>query len=264
MAGEIYQGDNGTVLEITIKDGNQTISLIDASVEVLIKYKDIGIIKQAEIIDAQNGICQITLLSDDVIYEGSYTFQATCTFIDGGIFTSSLQRFTVSKKMGYIPSKGNGGGNKTQVTDSSLNGNIRVDGIEIKVYDDMQIKSDISSLKSSQHAHNNKSTLDKLTDNNTSLLFNGNPIGGSNITTSDKNGNLISDGNEIIVYDDATLMNEITNLKNLDVIKRLGINASGNLTIDGIEITLDDPASPIDGGTFLSTHDTNIIDGGEF
>ncbi|MED3562228.1 BppU family phage baseplate upper protein [Bacillus xiapuensis] len=313
MTTEIVQGDNGTILELIIQDDNQVIDLTGATVQVVITYKSTGKIKQAVVTDAINGKCEVTLNSDDVLFDGVYSFQATVIFPNGNKFTSNIQRFTVTKKMGFIPNTaGNGNGDPHTEIISGINGHILVNGIDVKVYDDSQVKSDITNLKSSQHTHANKSTLDKLSDDGINLLFNGLTLGnggsGSSVSDSTTNGNILINGSEVNVYDDTQINSDITKLKanehnhmnmsvlnllstdginllfngakitfddseilnkinliqNSDVVKRLGVSTNGKLTIDGAEVTIDDPTSPIDGGTFTTTYNTNIVDGGEF
>lgn len=199
MANEIYQGDSGTVISITIRDDNQPVDLTGTTVDVLIKLKDMGKLKSALITDHINGKCEFTLLSEDIMFEGIYNFQATVNFPNGSKFTSSIQRFTVLKKMGYIPSAG---GTIVDITDSSTNGNIRVDGVEVKVYDDKNVKEDINDLKNSKHSHINQSTLNLLATDGTDLLFN----------------------------------SEAITFSNADILRRLGISTNGILTVDGAEI----------------------------
>jgi chitodextrinase len=209
---EIYQGDNGTVLNLTITNDESVIDLTGSIVEVVIKYKRTGIKKTATIIDAQNGKCQVTLNAEDVNYEGVYSLQATVKYSNGNTFTSNVQRFIVNKKIGYVPVIG---GTTGDVGDSSINGNIIINGIEIKVYDDTQIKADINNLLNSQHTHTNKSALDrlgvnaqnKLTIDGVELVSGG--IGGSSVSDSLTNGNILVNGNEVQVYDDTSVKNLI-------------------------------------------------------
>jgi hypothetical protein len=235
---------------------------------VVIKYKRTGIKKEATITDAQNGKCQITLNAEDVNYEGVYSLQATVTYLNGNTFTSNVQRFVVNKKIGYMPVIGGTTGN---ISDSSINGNIIINGQEIKVYDDTQVKLDINALSNSLHTHTNKAALDRLginTQNHLTIdgieLVTGSGVGGSSVSDSTTNGNILINGQENKIYDDTALSNKINLIENSDAVKRLGVSSNGKLTIDGVEVTVDDPTSPIDGGTFTSTYNTNVVDGGEF
>jgi hypothetical protein len=206
---EIFQGDNGTTLNLTISDGEKIVNLINSTVEVVIKYKRTGIKKEATITDATNGKCQITLNAEDVNYEGVYTLQATVTYLNGNTFTSNVQRFTVNKKIGYVPVIG---GTTGDVGDSSINGNIILNGQEIKVYDDSQIKSDINILSNSSHVHTNKGYLDRLGINTQNHLtidgveqVNSGGTGGSSVSDSTTNGNILVNGSEVNVYNDSSL-----------------------------------------------------------
>jgi hypothetical protein len=168
--------------------------------------------------------------------------------------------------MGYIPSAGGGNVDITQ----GNNGHIFVNGLDVKVYDDSIVKTDITNLKdkntitdnsinninnslsglstdvsdlnNKKHNHSNLSILNSLSTDGTNLLFNGAKI----------------------TFDDTVISNRINSIENSDAIKRLGVSSNGKLTIDGAEVTLDDPTSPIDGGNFTSTYSTTIVDGGEF
>lgn len=264
---EIYQGDSGTVLSITITNDDSIVDLTDSTVDVVIKYKRTGIKKVAAITDAINGKCEITLNAEDVVNDGIYSLQATVNFSNGNKFSSNVQRFIVNKKIGYVPVIGGSTGN---VGDSTINGNLIVNGIEIKVYDDTLVRGDINNLKQSQHTHANKAALDRLDINEQNhLTIDGVELvtggsGGSSVSDSTINGNILINGQNVKIYDDTTLQTEITTIKNSDVIKRIGISMNGKLTIDGVEVTLDDPTSPIDGGTFTTAYNTTIVDGGEF
>lgn len=239
----LTQGDNGSILSFTVKDGGQIADLTNATVQVILTYSAThsGTNKQAEITDAVNGKCRLVLTSNDILLDGIYVFQILVTYSDGRQFNSDVQKFTVTKKLGFIPiqSVGGNGGNTNII--SGNNGHILVNGLDVKVYDDTITKSDISSLRDSQHTHSNKDIIDKLTQVGTDLLFNGSKI-----------------------FDDTSIKNDINTLKNSDAVKRLGVSTNGKLTIDGVEVTLDDPTSPVDGGTFTTTYNTNIVDGGGF
>jgi hypothetical protein len=266
MTTEIIQGDSGNIFQLVIQDGTQIIDLTNATVQVVLTFKGTGKIKQAEIVDPVNGLCQITLTSEDTLFEGIHSFQATVTFSDGRKFTSNIQRFNISKKIGFVPSTG--GGSVDIITGN--NGHILVNGLDVKVYDDATVKQDISTLKDNEtvtnssinnintslssmstdvsdlknnkHNHSNLSVLNQLSTDGTNLLFNG----------------------ASITVDTSAMTTEINSIKNSDAIKRLGVSSNGKLTIDGVEVTVDDPTSPIDGGTFTTTYNTNIVDGGEF
>jgi hypothetical protein len=108
----------------------------------------------------------------------------------------------------------NNGG--STVSDSTTNGNIVVDGQEIKVYDDSSIiqelgqKANVTDIP----VFGNKETLDKIgEDENGDLIFNGSPISGAGsgsvVEKSQTNGNILVDGEEIKVYDDSSIIQEL-------------------------------------------------------
>lgn len=142
MSNEIVQGDNGTVIELTIQDGTKIIDLTDATVQIILTLRSSGKIKQAIITDAINGKCEVTLISDDILYDGVYTFQAVVYFSDGRQFTSNIQKLTINKKIGFIPTTN--GGNVSIV--SGNNGHILVNNSDIKVYDDSVLQQTIQQL----------------------------------------------------------------------------------------------------------------------
>ncbi|MBD1379244.1 fibronectin type III domain-containing protein [Metabacillus arenae] len=209
MATSIIQFDNGTKLSLVIRDNNQIVNLTNTSVEVLISHKGTGSIKHAEITDATKGMCEVTLYSEDVQYEGVYNFQATVIFADGKRFSSDIQRFTVSKKLDSVnsPPPGNGNGH-TSVSPSTTNGNILVNGLELKVYNDQDIRDQINTI-------NNLEIIQRLGIN--------------------ESGNLTIDGIEQTGVELEELNEEINLIKQSDIFTRLGVSSNGLLTIDGIE-----------------------------
>jgi uncharacterized Zn-binding protein involved in type VI secretion len=96
----------------------------------------------------------------------------------------------------------------TTVTDSAVNGNILVDDVEVQVWD-----NSLNALKSELHNHTNKGALDKVTDagDGTAYLANDGTYkavsaGGSTVTDSATNGNIVVDGSEVQVYDDTRVV----------------------------------------------------------
>jgi hypothetical protein len=219
MANEIVQGDNGSILQIRITDNSQVIDLTETTVSVVITYKSTGIIKPANITKPTEGVCEVILNSEDVQFEGIYSFQAQVLYSDGRKFTSKVGRFSVIKKIGFIPNTGGTGnsGVKTIVTDSNVNGYIIVDGLQIQAYNDSEIKQDILTLQGSRHSHENLDSLNRLgVNSNNKLTIDGiEQVGGSGSTTnvqdSTLNGNILINGQEVVIYDDTSIRTSLQN-----------------------------------------------------
>jgi hypothetical protein len=149
-------------------------------------------------------------------------------------------------------------GGSTEVIGGN-NGHILVNGMDIKVYDDTTVKTDISTLK-----NNDLATSNSIGNINTSLSgistdmtdLKNNKHNHSNLSTLNQ---LSTDGTNLL-FNGASLT-----FANAEILKRLGISANGILTIDGVEITLPPtPTTNIDGGTFTTTTFNSTIDGGSF
>ena len=97
--GKIVQGDNGTVLRLTVKEDGNVVDLTGASVDVVIKHGDTLNSKSATIADALAGKCEVELTSGDVVSPGIYFLQATVKFDYGLEFSSDVQKFTVGGKL---------------------------------------------------------------------------------------------------------------------------------------------------------------------
>jgi hypothetical protein len=104
----IVQGDNGITLPFkVVKD--KILDLTGATVKVDIKRGEDILSKTAEILDAIQGICQITLLSSDLIIAGTYKYQWTVTYEDGRTLSGKPTDISVTEKLtGSTPSTGNG------------------------------------------------------------------------------------------------------------------------------------------------------------
>lgn len=116
-----------------------------------------------------------------------------------------------------------GGTGSSTISDSTTNGNILVNGSEVKVYDDTSINNTLNNKadKTDLHSHTNRSTIDKLSDDGTNLLFNGTPIQGGDGGTIPSNVIYFEDwvGGETVTIDtggvtppDTTAPNNVTNL----------------------------------------------------
>lgn len=98
--GNIYQGDNGTILRFTISDENGIVLLTEvSSIEVKIKNALGEFYKNCTVTDAVNGKCETILLSSDITESGNCALQLTVNFNDGKSFKSSIGKFTVAKSL---------------------------------------------------------------------------------------------------------------------------------------------------------------------
>lgn len=189
MLNIVVQEDNGTIIDLTIRDKNGIVNLTNSAVEIRLSSTKSGSKDfTATITDAVNGKCQIVLASADIAYEGTYSLQATVKYTSGKVFSSLIEKLYVSVKLGTITGT-IGNVTVTTITTSGTNGNIKVNGIELKVYDDATLKSDISDLKNSKHAHTNMEDLNRLGINENGNLT----VDGVELQTS-PSGSLIIDG----------------------------------------------------------------------
>lgn len=220
----VFQADNGTVFEMTIIENGEIVNISNASVEIVMRIKQYTVTKQATITAAQYGKCEITLSSSDITVEGVYQFQAQVKYTDGRVFSSDIQRFEVKKRLDStgqnMPSPPITGGD-VSIGDSTINGNITVNGMEIRVYDDAGIKQDILTLQGNSHSHTNLDSLSRLgvnTNNKLTIdgieLVTGGTGGGSSVKDSTINGNILVDGNEINIYDDTSIVQSLNSKAN--------------------------------------------------
>jgi hypothetical protein len=91
----IYVGDNGTVFQFTVKDNGALVDIRGATVEIALKTGTRRIEKDANLTDAENGICEIILTSDDLSTPGDYYFQATVKLQNGNTFSSDKPNHAV-------------------------------------------------------------------------------------------------------------------------------------------------------------------------
>jgi hypothetical protein len=102
LANEIVQGDNGTILSLTVVDdkGNVVDLRTATSVELAIKYsRGMPTIKQGTITDGQNGKVQVVLNDTDTANEGIFAIQCTVNFIDGEKFNSDIQKLIINNNL---------------------------------------------------------------------------------------------------------------------------------------------------------------------
>lgn len=92
----IYVGDNGTIVSFIVKDSNDVVSLVDATVTVTIKKGSNIFKKEATITEHENGKCQIVLNEEDIKTEGRYSIQITVRFSNGNKFSSNTNQIIVS------------------------------------------------------------------------------------------------------------------------------------------------------------------------
>jgi hypothetical protein len=157
----VVQGDNGSVLRFTINNKNLT----GATVQVNIRRGSEMFTKNATIVDAIKGICEVVLNKDDLTIAGVHFLQPTVTYTDATEFTSDLYRFAVKGNLTYVPTQPNNGGtggNCSTVKDSATNGNIVINGSEVVVYDDATIRQLIGRLDRVGISVNGKITIDDV------------------------------------------------------------------------------------------------------
>jgi predicted 3-demethylubiquinone-9 3-methyltransferase (glyoxalase superfamily) len=97
------QGNNGSVLPLTIKKDGAVVSLDGATVRVAIKHGTYLFTKQAVITDSINGKCEITLTRTDLAVPGLYFYQPTITYSDDREFSGDVKRFSVLGKISGEP-----------------------------------------------------------------------------------------------------------------------------------------------------------------
>ena len=91
--------------------------------------------------------------------------------------------------------------------------------------------------------HKNMKVLDKLSEENDTLLFDGKPIqgngsGGSNVSSSTENGYIVVDGTKIKVYDDTDLKKIATHDNRTAVLDKLTVSSNGELLYNNKKIGL--------------------------
>jgi hypothetical protein len=95
----IVEGDHGIPKPFTVSKG-KIESIEGASVEVGINRDDgEEYVVQATILDATNAKCSFLLTSDILSKEGTYTYQWTCYFQDGRIWSGKPVSFFATDKV---------------------------------------------------------------------------------------------------------------------------------------------------------------------
>lgn len=115
----------------------------------------------------------------------------------------------ITGKFRLFESGGSGSGSKTSVVHSSVNGNVKVDGIDVKVYDDTNLRE--------YATHTNQSILNKISvSDKGEMLFNNEKIGMYFFTMShDSDNDVIED---TLVYDLKELINGINHITNSELL----------------------------------------------
>jgi ribosomal protein S8 len=152
----------------------------------------------------------------------------------------------------------NGNGQKTVVADSTTNGYITVDGVQLQVYDDSGLVNLINNKanKSDLHQHSNESVLNQIeqpytnvdknklnnieeyAQKNTVTSVNGQvgdviietSNGVSTVTDSTINGNIVVNGSEVKVYDDAEIISHIAEITNNTIFQNLYLKSPNGTT----------------------------------
>lgn len=91
----IYQGDNGTVLEFTVMDRGAVVNITGATVELKFITSTRTFTKNAIVTDGTSGICEVALTSADVSESGGYRVQGIVKFVNGNEFASDVITFKV-------------------------------------------------------------------------------------------------------------------------------------------------------------------------
>jgi hypothetical protein len=97
----IKAGDHGTVYELLIRDNGESVPLFGAEVSIVLKNGDRRIVKDAQIKDAANGACEITLTRDDLANTGRYLMQGIVKYPNDGDkdFASDTEEFRVGDRI---------------------------------------------------------------------------------------------------------------------------------------------------------------------
>jgi hypothetical protein len=123
----IVAGNNGNKLLITIRNAG---SIEGATVRIAIKRGAEVFTKQAVIIDAASGKCEVTLSATDLPSSGLYFYQPTITYADGREFTGEVGRFTVGGKLSGQPPVTIPVGIDLNRLGISANNRLTIDGVE--------------------------------------------------------------------------------------------------------------------------------------
>lgn len=97
----IFAGDNGTTLSITVSDdkGAVKLSLATSIVAHFVRPDKTTFDKTLTVTDSALGKCSASLSSTDVTVAGMYAFQVTVTFSDGNKFSGDIQNLVADAKL---------------------------------------------------------------------------------------------------------------------------------------------------------------------
>jgi BppU N-terminal domain len=95
----IYQYDNGTVFEFTVKDGGLPVDIRGANVKVVFKTSTRTFEKVATVTDGLNGLCEVELLREDLSEATGYRIQGIVTFSGGDEFASDILTIKVNARL---------------------------------------------------------------------------------------------------------------------------------------------------------------------
>ena len=100
-ANEIHQGDIGTILRLTVKDGTDAIDLSAATTKEIVLRKPSGsmVTKDATFTtDGSDGQIQYTTVADDLDEAGIWRIQARVVLL-GGTWRTDIARFEVYENL---------------------------------------------------------------------------------------------------------------------------------------------------------------------
>lgn len=97
----IYVGDSGILFTVNLIDDKGAVPLTSATsiVAKFIKADGAPFSKVLSATDAINGVCNTTLVKEDLTAAGTHSFQVTVTFVGGSEFSSRPQEFYVRARI---------------------------------------------------------------------------------------------------------------------------------------------------------------------
>lgn len=97
----LYAGDNGTTLSITVSDDKGAVNLLTTSSVIahFVRPDKTTFDKTLSLTDGALGKCSASLASTDLTVAGVYAFQVNVTFSDGKRFSGDVQNLIVDPKL---------------------------------------------------------------------------------------------------------------------------------------------------------------------